>query len=181
MKPSARWCQNAKIFFSNRTFPATANNKFSVLYLCGLEVGLSAREKMPTKIFVRRVFAIFVTNASFLRLIANLQIRLKTVKTYYNSCPIYSSPWQLHDLLFYICSLALSSWFGAHVMSRRSFRFVRHRTSRPSYVLCTKLYFQLSLHLAAFFSFFFSGTGASTPTRDQREWVFEVREVKSEN
>ena len=39
------------------------------------EVGsLSARAKMATKVFVRRVFAIFATNASFLRVIANLQI-----------------------------------------------------------------------------------------------------------
>ena len=39
------------------------------------EVGsLSARAKMPTKIFVRRVFAIFATKPSFLRIIANLQI-----------------------------------------------------------------------------------------------------------
>ena len=39
------------------------------------EVGsLSAWAKMATKIFVRRVFANFATNASFLRIIANLQI-----------------------------------------------------------------------------------------------------------
>ena len=39
------------------------------------EVGsLSAWVKMATKIFVRRVFANFATNASFLRIIANLQI-----------------------------------------------------------------------------------------------------------
>ena len=39
------------------------------------EVGsLSAGAKMATKIFVRRVFANFATNASFLRIIANLQI-----------------------------------------------------------------------------------------------------------
>ena len=39
------------------------------------EVGsLSTRRKMATKVFVRRVFAIFVTNASFLRGIANLPI-----------------------------------------------------------------------------------------------------------
>ena len=31
---------------------------------------LSARAKMATKVFVRRVFAIFATNASFLRVIA---------------------------------------------------------------------------------------------------------------
>ena len=39
------------------------------------EVGsLSAWAKMATKIFVRRVFANFATNASFLRKIANLLI-----------------------------------------------------------------------------------------------------------
>ena len=39
------------------------------------EVGsLSARAKMPTKVFVRRVFPIFATNASFLHVIAILQI-----------------------------------------------------------------------------------------------------------
>ena len=35
---------------------------------------LSAKAKMATKVFVRRVFAIFATNESFLRIIANLQI-----------------------------------------------------------------------------------------------------------
>ena len=35
---------------------------------------LLARAKMPTKIFVKRVFAFFATNALFLRVIANLQI-----------------------------------------------------------------------------------------------------------
>ena len=39
------------------------------------EVGsLSARAKMTTKVFVRRLFAIFATNAPFLRGIANLPI-----------------------------------------------------------------------------------------------------------
>ena len=39
------------------------------------EVGsLSARAKMAIQIFVRHVFAIFATNTSFLRIIANLQI-----------------------------------------------------------------------------------------------------------
>ena len=37
------------------------------------EVG-SLSAKKATKVFVRRVFAIFATNASFLRGIANLQI-----------------------------------------------------------------------------------------------------------
>ena len=36
------------------------------------EVGsLSARTKMATKVFARRIFAIFATNASFLRIVAN--------------------------------------------------------------------------------------------------------------
>ena len=35
---------------------------------------LSAGEKMAMKPFVKRVFTIFATNASFLRVIANLQI-----------------------------------------------------------------------------------------------------------
>ena len=39
-----------------------------------VEVGsLLARAKMPSKNFVGRVFAIFATNTSFLRVIANLQ------------------------------------------------------------------------------------------------------------
>ena len=41
------------------------------------EVGtLSAREKIATQVFIRRVFATFMTNASFLRGIANLPIQL---------------------------------------------------------------------------------------------------------
>ena len=56
--------------------------------------------------------------------------------------------------------LVLSSGLGAHVMSRRPLRSVRHKTSRPpSHVLCTKLYFQLALHL---------GTCASL--RGQEPW-----------
>ena len=44
------------------------------------EVGsLSARAKMGTKVFVRRVFAIFAKNASFLRVIANLQIQFSII------------------------------------------------------------------------------------------------------
>ena len=35
---------------------------------------LSARAKLATKVFVRRVFAIFGDKASFLRVFANLQI-----------------------------------------------------------------------------------------------------------
>ena len=35
--------------------------------------------KMATKVFVRRVFAIFTTNASFLRVIANLQIQFSII------------------------------------------------------------------------------------------------------
>ena len=35
---------------------------------------LSSREKMAMKIFVKRMFTIFATNATFLRVIANLQI-----------------------------------------------------------------------------------------------------------
>ena len=35
---------------------------------------LSSGAKMAMKIFVKRVFTIFATNASFLRVIANLQI-----------------------------------------------------------------------------------------------------------
>ena len=36
---------------------------------------LSLKAKLPTKIFVRHVFAIFATNALFWRIIANLQIQ----------------------------------------------------------------------------------------------------------
>ena len=44
------------------------------------EVGsLSARARMGMKIFVRHVFAIFATNASFLRIIANLQIQFSII------------------------------------------------------------------------------------------------------
>ena len=44
------------------------------------EVGsLSARAKMGTKVFVRPVFAIFAKNASFLRVIANLQIQFSII------------------------------------------------------------------------------------------------------
>ena len=54
-----------------------------ILTICGknchqsrvAEVGsFLARAKMATKVYVSRVFAIFDTNASFLRVIANLQI-----------------------------------------------------------------------------------------------------------
>ena len=49
------------------------------------EVGrLSAKAKMATKVFVRRVFAIFATNASFLHVIANLQIMLSTICNTYH-------------------------------------------------------------------------------------------------
>ena len=49
------------------------------------EVGsLSARAKMATKVFVRRVFAIFATNASFLRVIANLQIQFSIICNIYH-------------------------------------------------------------------------------------------------
>ena len=49
------------------------------------EVGsLSARAKMATTIFVRRVFAIFATNASFLRAIANLQLQFITICNTYH-------------------------------------------------------------------------------------------------
>ena len=58
------------------------------------------------------------------------------------------------------------SAFGAfvevnvHVMSGRPLRSVRHRSSRPpSYVLCTKLHFQLPPHL---------GTGASFQGQEPR-------------
>ena len=39
---------------------------------------------MPTKFFVRRVFDIFVTDASFWRVIANLQIQLGRVSNNQN-------------------------------------------------------------------------------------------------
>ena len=46
-----------------------------VLFSRVAEVGsLSARAKMAIKIFVKRIFTIFPTIASFLRVIANLQI-----------------------------------------------------------------------------------------------------------
>ena len=45
---------------------------------------LSSGAKMAMKIFVKRVFTIFATNASFLRVIANLQILLsKLCNTYH--------------------------------------------------------------------------------------------------
>ena len=48
------------------------------------EVGsLSARAKMATQILVWRVFAILWTNASFLQVIANLQVQFRI------SCNIY--------------------------------------------------------------------------------------------
>ena len=44
------------------------------------EVGsLSSKAKLAMKIFVKRVFTIFATNASFLRVIANLQILLNII------------------------------------------------------------------------------------------------------
>ena len=44
------------------------------------EVGsLSARAKMATSIFVRRVFAIFATTVSFLRVIANLPVLISVI------------------------------------------------------------------------------------------------------
>ena len=45
---------------------------------------LSARAKLPTKIFVWRVFAIFATNASFLRVIANLEIQFSIICNMYH-------------------------------------------------------------------------------------------------
>ena len=44
------------------------------------EVGsLSSKAKIAMKIFVKRVVTIFATNASFLREIANLQIKLSRI------------------------------------------------------------------------------------------------------
>ena len=49
------------------------------------EVGsLSARAIWPTKIFVKSIFAIFVTNASFLRVIANFQILVSMICNIYH-------------------------------------------------------------------------------------------------
>ena len=49
------------------------------------EVGsLSARAKMVIKTFVKRVLTIFATNASFLRVIANLQIRISMICNIYH-------------------------------------------------------------------------------------------------
>ena len=51
------------------------------------EVGsLSARAKMPSKIYVKRVFAIFATNASVLRIIAKLQILFSIIYMQYIPC-----------------------------------------------------------------------------------------------
>ena len=57
------------------------------LYSLGrvVEVGsLSARTKIATKVFVRRVFAIFATNASFSCVIANLQINFSMICNKYH-------------------------------------------------------------------------------------------------
>ena len=49
------------------------------------EVGsLSSGAKMAMEIFVNRVFTIFATNASFLRVIANLQISLSKICNIYH-------------------------------------------------------------------------------------------------
>ena len=52
---------------------------------------LSAREKRATKVFIRRVFAIFATNASFLLIIANFLIKFGII------CNIYHV--KVHSLL----------------------------------------------------------------------------------
>ena len=53
----------------------TSQNEKKVLVLATPLLGV----KMATKVFVRRVFAIFATNASFLRVIANLQIQFSII------------------------------------------------------------------------------------------------------
>ena len=45
---------------------------------------LSSGAKMAMKIFVKRVFTIFATNASFLRVITNLQIELTKICNIYH-------------------------------------------------------------------------------------------------
>ena len=56
---------------SNRPFPTIQT---TIDYIMVAELGsLSSGAKMAMKIFVKRVFTIFASNASFLRVIANLQ------------------------------------------------------------------------------------------------------------
>ena len=52
------------------------HNSDIVIVICRVaELGsLSSGAKMAMKIFIKRVFIIFATNASFLRVIVNLQI-----------------------------------------------------------------------------------------------------------
>ena len=57
-------------------------NKKCFLYLKGRVAGLgrlSAGAKMAKKPFVKRVYTIFATNVSFLRVIANLQIEFSMI------------------------------------------------------------------------------------------------------
>ena len=53
------------------------SKNYTVIRFWVAELGiLSLGAKMAMKIFVKRVFTIFATNALFLRIIANLQIQL---------------------------------------------------------------------------------------------------------
>ena len=47
-------------------------------------VNLSAKAKMATKVFVRRLLAIFATNAAFLRVGANLKIQVRIICNMYH-------------------------------------------------------------------------------------------------
>ena len=53
---------------------------------------LSASAKMPIKVFVKHVFTISATNASFLGVIANLQIQLSLIYNIYHVIEYLKSP-----------------------------------------------------------------------------------------
>ena len=57
-----------------RSYREGLPKKVAVLFRVAELGGLSSGTKMAMKIFVMRVFTIFATNASFLRIIANLHI-----------------------------------------------------------------------------------------------------------
>ena len=63
-----------------------ANKVLTMLLSWVAELGsLSSGAKMAMKIFVKRVFTIFASNASFLRVIANLQNQLSEICNTYHA------------------------------------------------------------------------------------------------
>ena len=72
--PSQYWSRRGRGAWGTSSFSSTLASRFQSFGTRVAELGsLSSGAKMAMKIFVKRVFTIFASNASFLRVIANLQ------------------------------------------------------------------------------------------------------------